>query len=133
MASEVEKFDPSKLMDGVRDRIKATFVSLIPDEAWNEMVEVEVKKFFDESEEWDNSRRRTSNFKELVRSVLHEECRRRLVEYLNSTEFDNHWINGQPTVSEAVEKIIVKNSGEILSTMFGNMFQHALYQIKSGR
>lgn len=31
---EVEKFDPSKLMDGVRDRIKATFVALIPDDQW---------------------------------------------------------------------------------------------------
>ena len=30
----VEKFDPSKLMDGVKDRIKATFVALIPDTQW---------------------------------------------------------------------------------------------------
>lgn len=27
----VEKFDPSTLMEGVRDRIKATFISMIPD------------------------------------------------------------------------------------------------------
>ena len=31
MDNQVEKFDPSKLMDGVKDIIKATFVSLIPD------------------------------------------------------------------------------------------------------
>ena len=43
--NEVEKFDPSKLMDGVRDRIKSTFVSLIPDEAWNSMVEKEIYVF----------------------------------------------------------------------------------------
>ena len=46
MSNEVEKFDPSKLMDGVKDRIKATFVSLIPDEQWEQMVETESKKFF---------------------------------------------------------------------------------------
>lgn len=45
MANEIEKFDPSKLMDGVKDRIKATFVSLIPDELWDSMVEKEVYVF----------------------------------------------------------------------------------------
>ena len=45
MENQIEKFDPSKLMDGVRDRIKATFVSLIPDEMWNAMVEKEIYVF----------------------------------------------------------------------------------------
>lgn len=45
MANEIEKFDPSKLMDGVKDRIKATFVSLIPDEAWEQMLEKEIYVF----------------------------------------------------------------------------------------
>ena len=35
---QVEKFDPSTLMQGVKDRIKATFVSLIPDAQWEQMV-----------------------------------------------------------------------------------------------
>lgn len=42
---QIEKFDPSKLMDGVKDRIKATFVSLIPDEQWEQMVYAESKSF----------------------------------------------------------------------------------------
>jgi len=42
-----EKFDPSKLMDGVRDRIKATFVSLIPDDQWEVMVKKEIDAFFE--------------------------------------------------------------------------------------
>ena len=41
----IEKFDPSKLMDGVKDRIKSTFVSLIPDDAWEAMVEKEIYVF----------------------------------------------------------------------------------------
>lgn len=43
--NQIEKFDPSKLMDGVKDRIKSTFVSLIPDEAWEAMVEREIYIF----------------------------------------------------------------------------------------
>lgn len=45
MENEIEKFDPSKLMDGVKDRIKATFVSLIPDDAWEKMIEKEIYIF----------------------------------------------------------------------------------------
>lgn len=45
MENQIEKFDPSKLVDGVKDRIKATFVSLIPDDAWNSMVEKELYVF----------------------------------------------------------------------------------------
>lgn len=45
MEDQVEKFDPSKLMEGVKDRIKATFVSLIPDDAWNNMIEKELYIF----------------------------------------------------------------------------------------
>jgi hypothetical protein len=45
--TQVEKFDPSKLMDGVKDRIKATFVSLIPDDQWEIMVKKEMDSFFE--------------------------------------------------------------------------------------
>ena len=45
MENQIEKFDPSKLMEGVKDRIKSTFVSLIPDEMWEQMVEKEIYIF----------------------------------------------------------------------------------------
>lgn len=43
--NQVEKFDPAKLMDGVKDRIKSTFVSLIPDDMWAQMIEKEIYIF----------------------------------------------------------------------------------------
>lgn len=46
MSTQIEKFDPSTLMNGVRDRIKATFVSLIPDEQWEQLVRKEADSFF---------------------------------------------------------------------------------------
>ncbi len=45
MDNNIEKFDPSKLMEGVKERIKATFVSLIPDEMWEQMLEKEIYVF----------------------------------------------------------------------------------------
>lgn len=43
MTAEIQKFDPSKLMDG--DRIKSTFVSLIPDDQWDKLVQAEITRF----------------------------------------------------------------------------------------
>ena len=48
--NEIEKFDPSTLMQGVKDRIKATFVSLIPDAQWETMVQKEIDTFFNEAQ-----------------------------------------------------------------------------------
>ncbi len=48
MPNEIEKFDPSTLMQGVKDRIKATFVSLIPDDKWDGLVSKEVDAFFNQ-------------------------------------------------------------------------------------
>ena len=59
--TQVQKFDPATLMQGVKDRIKATFVSLIPEEQWEEMVKKEVDKFFREYEIRGDGRRYVSD------------------------------------------------------------------------
>lgn len=41
MENQIQKFDPSTLMQGVKDRIKSEFVALIPDEQWKQMIENE--------------------------------------------------------------------------------------------
>lgn len=132
MADEIQKFDPSKLMDGVKDRIKATFVSLIPDDAWDQMVKTEVDKFFKKGELGYTSRQMASDFDIIVRSMLEAEAKSRLVKYLESEEFQSIWANnGQPTTAKAVEDIIVKNSGEILVNMFGGLFTSMLQDFRN--
>lgn len=36
---EIKKFNPEDSLNSVKDRIKDVFVSLIPDEQWNAMIE----------------------------------------------------------------------------------------------
>lgn len=130
--AEIEKFDPSKLMDGVKDRIKATFVSLIPEDAWEQMVKTEVDRFFKPKENWNSSREYRSEFQDLVRKEIEDECKRRLKEYLSSPDFNTTWKdNGLSATTKAVENMIVKNSGEIMVSMFGQMFQSMLLNFKS--
>lgn len=130
--SNIEKFDPAKLMDGVRDRIKATFVSLIPDDKWEELVKAEVDSFFSKKEtnNYNNNREYKSDFDYLVSKYLREEAQRRLVEYMLSDTFNTIWDGyGNPIISEAVNKLIIDNAGVMLANMFGGMINSSLTQI----
>lgn len=129
---QIEKFDPSTLMQGVKDRIKSTFVSLIPDEQWEQMVKAEVDGFFTKKDiGYSSSKQYASNFELLVRDEINKEAKKRLVEYLSSPEFQVMWdTNGLPIASEEVKKMFIDNSGAILANMFAGMFANAFQQMK---
>jgi len=46
---DVVKFNPQQLTQKLKDKIKDTFIELIPDEEWNKLVESEVNEFFNQS------------------------------------------------------------------------------------
>lgn len=126
MSEEVKKFDAADAMKSVKERIKEAFVSLIPDDQWNEMVEKEINAYFERKELKYDTRGWASNFTKDVHSVLSEEVKKRVKEYLNSN-FSNTWHeNGIPVCNAAVEDIITKNAGKILSDMIGGTIQISL-------
>lgn len=130
---EVQKFDPATLMQGVKDRIKATFVSLIPDEQWNIMVQKEIDEFFKSNKDryTYGNRDKMSSFEFLVQECIQEESKKRLIQYLQSEEFNTTWgKNGQVILGEAIKNMIVNNSGEIMINTFGNMFKMMLDNFK---
>lgn len=132
--NQVEKFDPSKLMDGVKDRIKATFISLIPEDAWAKMVQDEIDRFFKPGEtySYNNNRDKFSPFQVLVQNELTNEMTKRLKEYLNSPEFQTTWDNyGQPVAQEAVKRMVVENAGAVLSSMYSGMAASMIQNFKN--
>jgi hypothetical protein len=128
MENKVQKFDPSTLMQGVKDRIKSEFVSLIPDEQWSQMVEKEVNDFFKEKETgYSNSRMYASDFGILVREELRKEAQKRLTDYIGSLLFDKTYGQyGAPITSQKVKELMVENGGLMLQNMFGGMFSAML-------
>jgi len=123
MENQIQKFDPSTLMQGVKDRIKSEFVSLIPDEQWTEMIKKEAENFFKEKETGYSNRSYASDFAILVRDELKKEVQKRLTDYLSSPEFNTMYgEHGQPIAAQKVKELIIDNSGLILQNMFGGMF-----------
>lgn len=136
--NQVEKFDPSKLMEGVKDRIKATFVSLIPDDKWEEMVKNEIASFFEVKKEnySYNNHNKETDFQKLVKNTVAQECQDRLNALIKSEYFDETWsINGAPVAKEQLQKMLVENSAEIFKNMmlnsFSSMLQQFSYQLQN--
>lgn len=113
MGTEVEKFDPSTLMQGVKDRIKATFVSLIPDAKWEEMVEAEITAFFNEKHEITVAEKRKQDgsfhgttyqtmtiHQSPFRALVWEHCAELTVKYLKE-KIDKDYFAGKWGVTEA--------------------------------
>lgn len=127
MEQQVEKFDPSTLMQGVKDRIKATFVSLIPDGQWETMVQKEVDAFFEmrtqtisqktsrtssyggtSTETFVSAEEKSSPFRNLVWEHCAQLTIQVLKEQVTKDYFTNQWNAGEMDFTEGMRKIIVE-------------------------
>ncbi len=129
---ESKEFNPNDALDAIKSRIKDVYVSLIPEEQWNEMVKNEIDRYFkrgDSPNAYGNSSSlKVSNFAHDVHAVLMEETKRRTREYLQNN-FTQQWDqNGVPRCNQLIEEMITKNSGKILADMIGGIFQNSIAQ-----
>lgn len=123
--SEIEKFDPSTLMEGVRNRVKATFVSLIPDDQWELMIKKEVDDFFKTKDQYRSSREYVSDFSHLCQSVLKEYFEEKIREHIKQYE-SRLWENNAIKPNEMLIELIKTHSHEIFTSIFARMVQSAV-------
>lgn len=130
MANEVEKFDPSQLMEGVKTRIRATFVSLIPDDAWENMVKTEIDSWFKRTDGYNSYHTqdlKPSHFTRVVYDVLTKEATEKIKEILNSPDF---YINntglGRATVSEQLQQRIIEKAPDIFMALIQSSIAAAI-------
>jgi len=137
--AEVEKFDPSTLMDGVKNRIKATFVSLIPDAQWEQMCDSEMKKFFEPTwSGYDLKTKNPSQFETITREIMQEHCRAYLKEMFSKPEYqiETIWkhsqVNGSQVqsgkLSDHLDAMIKEKMPEMMQAMFASVMSDAFYQ-----
>ena len=141
--TQVEKFDPSKLMDGVKDRIKATFVSLIPDAQWEQMCDSEMKKFFEPTfSGWDNKQKNPSQFENITRELMQKHCQEYLKELFAKPEYSITTIwesssfatngGGQKVkLSDHLDTMVKEKMPEMMQAMFASVMSDAFHQFFS--
>lgn len=144
MGNEVEKFDPATLMQGVKDRIKATFISLIPDDEWDRMVNSEIDKFFEPTKMKISSAGRQSSgygygntrdkfesdtiielemspFQQIIWDMCAEKAREKLKAKLETEYFENQWELKEETINEKLKQVMVEATPLVMHKMFEKM------------
>jgi len=126
MDNPIEKFDPSTLMQGVKDRIKATFVSLIPDAQWETMVQKEIDAFFEMRKtnisktvsttvSWQTDREASTLTAEQLsspfRDLVWDHCSKITIEILKEKitkdYFHHHLEDGEWKLPERMQEIVI--------------------------
>lgn len=133
MSNEIEKFDPSKLMEGVRDRVKATFVSLIPDAQWEQMVKTESDRFFApfvERPYYEKTKDKYSDFQLLCMDVMAGIAKEKIKTFLE-TYSSSVWSNNEMVASEILMEALKKNAAEIFAGMIGSRVSTIINEMKS--
>lgn len=126
MDKDIEVYQESDILKDVKDKIRAEFVNLIPDEKWEALVKNAVDSWFEKKETRYNTTERVSHFDYFVNSLLQEECKERVKEYFNSPEWQGQWDGeGGLEPSDMMKKIIIENSPKIIEMIIGNAFQQA--------
>lgn len=131
MTNAIQSFDPSALMQGVKDRVKATFVSLIPDEQWEQMISREAEEFFRTKDRYQSAHSRISDFSIIVNEVLSTVARERINAFL--VEYESHIWDGNsnmPRAGDLLKELMIKNAPEIFTSIFGNMMQNAINNMR---
>ena len=127
----VKKWDPDTVMEGVRDKIKATFVSMIPDAEWDRLIKGEIDNWFAEGQERDYSSPRyyRSKFSLFCQGILEDVARMKVKQALE-TYATTQWQNGEYIVSEQLRRLIIENAGELFARIMGPMMATVIQQMR---
>jgi len=128
--SEIAKFDPSTLMEGVRAKIRASFVELIPDDAWNQMVKTEIDNFLlGEYDRWSN-KRNDSGFQKIVREELQKAVKEKVTAVI--AEFQPNWQTETNSydVPKMLKDEIIRQAPEMFMSMIHNAVANSIQNMR---
>lgn len=131
--SNVTNFDPMTLAEKLRERIRTSFVDLIPDETWKAMVEKEIQSFT--TQERNYSGNHPSPLQALIASIAKDEIKKRIesqvLALLTTPEYSDHWDSGTQKAGAVVEAYLKSIVPELVTTMFTGIASNAVNHLRS--
>ena len=113
---------PKTVTELVRDRIQASFVELIPEEQFTEMVQQEIDSFTAPGpsvrQSYSERQPQPSRLAELIQAAVKERFEGQLKTYLSSDEFTNNYGEHGPEPSVFVQSFVKDNLPAILQQYF---------------
>lgn len=121
MAGEIAVM--SEFAEKVKEKIKRDFGSLIPEEAWDQLVKKAVEDFI------------KNDLGKVVKAELETEVKKRMGYLFNSPEWLGQWDsnsgNNIPSASVMAKKIISENIPQIMEAILGRAIQGIVEQVRN--
>lgn len=108
--------DVKSLNDIVRDKVKETFVNLIPEDQWNELV----KKCTDDFVK--------KELESVIKEELKKKMREKVSEELSSVVYASRWENGRQIPSQLIEMITKTLVPDIVTALMSGIVNEAVMQ-----
>lgn len=107
------------LNDVVRDKVKETFVNMIPDDQWNTMVQKCVDSFVEKD--------LPELIKEILKEKLKVETADKIAQELGSQQYDRL---GRPKPSALVETIMKTMTADVVNELIGSIMMSAVQRVQ---
>lgn len=131
MTDHIQKFDASTVRDAVTDRIKASFLELIPEEAWKGLVATEITAFTEDRRHPHSSQVIEAPLKKLIREELDRRFRARIKEELDKPEYALLYdAQGQQQPGDAVKAIVEAMAPALVNALFAGVVDQAMWKLK---
>ena len=90
MPDDIVPFRPEQLRDKISERIRASFVDLIPEESWKQMVAEQIRHFTSVNKDL-GGRNELSPLQQIIRDELSKRFKAQIIAYLDSSEMQEKW------------------------------------------
>lgn len=138
MTEDIVKFDATKLAEQVQARVRGAITDLIPEDAWQQMIQREIKLWIEGApsvgiEGYKGYRHGIEpGIRAVVRQELENKLRANVTETLKSNEWAGGWVGGRQQIGEEVKKLIVENAPQLLNAMLGSAIQQMVNSMTHG-
>lgn len=127
--ADIEKYDPNKLVNGLRERIRGLIAELLPQEQLDALIKKAVTEYLEDqpiTTDYYNrpTPRRPSGLKELVHSLCEETVRDRWIAFKNDPEWGSVWSN--ETLGKKLMEIATQHAGDFMTKFFSDMMRNFL-------
>ena len=127
--NEVALINIESLKDKVSDKIRASFVDLIPEDAWKAMVEKEIKRFITPPKPAYDDKNPLSPLEGLIREELKSIFGAIIKEEFKRPEYVNQWHQNGKSGNDFVKDIIKDNMPQIIQAVVGSMMNDIAVKI----
>jgi hypothetical protein len=130
MSGDVTKFTPESLRDKIADRIRVSFVDLIPEDSWRLLVEEQIRHFTTGSRQWNDQG--ASPLQAMIRDEIKERFKTKIKEYLDSPEMQTRWFHADGTYGPgaAIEEILAGLVPQIIVAQYRSTAADIIQRIK---